>query len=79
MVPNTAVQVTVPRGQGATITTRASVRRPLIAPLALNSPVGELQVDIAGRTVAKVPLYPRTAVAEGGPWRRLVDAVSLWF
>jgi D-alanyl-D-alanine carboxypeptidase (penicillin-binding protein 5/6) len=79
VVPNTAVQVTVPRGQGATITTRASVRRPLLAPLALGRPVGELQVDIAGRTVAKVPLYPRTAVAEGGLWRRLVDAVSLWF
>jgi serine-type D-Ala-D-Ala carboxypeptidase (penicillin-binding protein 5/6) len=74
-----AVQVTVPRGQGTPITTHATVHRPLIAPLAAGSMVGELQVDVAGRRVATVPLYPQTAVAEGNLWRRLVDTVNLWF
>lgn len=77
--PRSAVQVTVPRGQGTLITTRASARRPLIAPIAANVAIGELQVDVAGKTVAKVPLYPVSAVAEGGLWRRMVDTISLWF
>ena len=47
--------------------------------LRLQAAVGELQVDIGGSTVARVPLYPRSAVPEGNLWRRLVDTVSLWF
>ena len=76
---DSAVMVTVPRGQSTTVTTRASVRRPLIAPLAAHVAIGELQVDVAGKTVAKVPLYPVVGVAQGGLWRRMVDTVSLWF
>ena len=79
VAPASGVQVTVPRGQGTMVTTRASVRGPLIAPLSATIAVGELQVDVAGKTVAKVPLYPVTAVAEGGLWRRMVDTISLWF
>ena len=74
-----AVQVTVPRGQAASVTTRASVRRPLIAPLAAGTAIGELQVAVAGKPVATVPLYPVAAVAAGGLWRRLVDTISLWY
>jgi len=73
------VQVTVPRGQGTTVTTRASVHGPLLAPLAAGTPVGELQVDVGGKTVVRVPLYPVTAVAAGGLWRRMIDTISLWF
>ena len=79
VAPASGVQVTVPRGQGTMVTTRASVRGPLIAPLSATIAVGELQVDVAGKTVAKVPLYPVTAVAAGGLWRRMVDTISLWF
>jgi len=79
VAPATAVQVTVPRGQGTTLTTRASVRGPLLAPLAAGTPVGELQVEVSGKTVAQVPLYPVAAVAAGGLWRRMVDTISLWF
>ena len=79
VAPATAVQVTVPRGQAATVTVRAEVRHPLIAPLAANNAIGELQVAVAGKPVASVPLYPVAAVAEGGLWRRLIDTISLWF
>ena len=79
VAPAGIVQVTVPRGQGTTVTTRATVRGPLIAPLAATTAVGELQVDVGGRTVTKVPLYPVNAVAAGGLWRRTVDTISLWF
>ena len=79
VAPAVTVQVTVPRGQGTTVTTRASVRGPLLAPLAAGTAVGELQVDVSGKTVVRVPLYPVTAVAEGGLWRRMIDTISLWF
>jgi D-alanyl-D-alanine carboxypeptidase (penicillin-binding protein 5/6) len=79
IVPDQDVQLTVPRGQGTTIGTRASARLPLIAPLAPGIAVGELEVSASGKPVAKVPLYPAHAVPEGGLWRRWVDTVSLWF
>lgn len=79
VAPVSAVQVMVPRGQGTTVTTRASVRGPLLAPLPAGTAVGELQVDVAGKTVARVPLYPVAAVPEGGLWRRMIDTISLWF
>jgi D-alanyl-D-alanine carboxypeptidase (penicillin-binding protein 5/6) len=78
-VPASDLQVTVPHGQGQGITTRATLHRPLIAPLAANSAIGELQVDLAGKTIARVPLYPAVAVPAGGWWRRMVDTISLWF
>jgi D-alanyl-D-alanine carboxypeptidase (penicillin-binding protein 5/6) len=78
-VPANDLQVTVPHGQGQSITTRATLHRPLIAPLAANSAIGELQVDLAGKTLARVPLYPAVAVPAGGWWRRMVDTISLWF
>ena len=78
VAPATDVLVSVPRGQGTTVTTRASVRGPLLAPLAANTVVGELQVDVAGKTVVRVPLYPVAAVGEGGLWRRMIDTISLW-
>jgi D-alanyl-D-alanine carboxypeptidase (penicillin-binding protein 5/6) len=73
------VQVTVPRGQAAAVTSSATVRQPLVAPLAADIAIGELQVTLAGRTVSTVPLYPAQAVPEGGLWRRLVDTILLWF
>ena len=79
VAPARTVQVTVPRGQGTTLMTRATVRGPLIAPLTTATAVGELQVDVAGKTLIKVPLYPVAAVPAGGLWRRMIDTISLWF
>ena len=79
VAPATAVQVTVPRGQAGTVAVRADVRQPLIAPLPANAAIGQLQVSVAGKVVANVPLYPVAAVAEGGLWRRLIDTIILWF
>jgi D-alanyl-D-alanine carboxypeptidase (penicillin-binding protein 5/6) len=77
--PDQDVQLTVPRGQGTTIGTRASAHLPLLAPLAPGIAVGELEVSSGGKSVAKFPLYPAHAVAVGGLWRRLIDTISLWF
>jgi serine-type D-Ala-D-Ala carboxypeptidase (penicillin-binding protein 5/6) len=79
LAPASAVQVTVPRGQAGTVSVRTDVHQPLIAPLAANAALGQLQVSVAGKVVANVPLYPVTAVPEGGLWRRLIDTIILWF
>jgi D-alanyl-D-alanine carboxypeptidase (penicillin-binding protein 5/6) len=79
LAPASAVQVTVPRGQAGTVTVRTEVHQPLIAPLAANTALGQLQVSVAGKMVMSAPLYPVAAVAEGGLWRRLIDTVMLWF
>jgi serine-type D-Ala-D-Ala carboxypeptidase (penicillin-binding protein 5/6) len=79
LATHSAVEITVPRGQGTAATTRTTLRRPLIAPLPADVAVGELQVDIAGKTVVRAALYPVAPMPAGGWWRRLVDTVSLWF
>jgi serine-type D-Ala-D-Ala carboxypeptidase (penicillin-binding protein 5/6) len=78
VAPATAVQLTLPRGQAGMVTTHAEVRQPLVAPLAANAAVGQLQVSVSGKPIATVPLYPVAAVAEGGWWRRLIDTIILW-
>jgi D-alanyl-D-alanine carboxypeptidase (penicillin-binding protein 5/6) len=78
-VPASDVQITVPHGQGQSISTRATLHRPLIAPLTTSTVIGELQVDLGGKTLARVALYPAVAVPAGGWWRRMIDTISLWF
>ena len=77
--PAVDINIVVPRGQGASIETMASVQRPLIAPLTTHSAVGELHVAVAGKPVSSVPLYPLSDVPLGGLWNRLSDTVALWF
>jgi len=77
--PDADVAVTIPRGQAAAVTTSVTLRRPLIAPLETRTAVGELQINVAGQLVQKVPLYPLVDVPEGGFFSRLYDSVALWF
>jgi D-alanyl-D-alanine carboxypeptidase (penicillin-binding protein 5/6) len=77
-VPARDVVVTVGRGAGDSLKTTATVKEPLVAPLAANQAIGELVVTDGTEVVAKVPLYPQQAVAEGGLWSKLTDSVSLW-
>ena len=73
------VQVSVPRGRAGSVTTRVSLRRPLIAPVGVNAPVGELLINVGGQQVQRVPLYALKPVPQGGLWSRLYDTVALWF
>lgn len=79
IAPATDVFVTVQRGQSTTVTTTATVQPKLIAPLAAHVAVGELQVGVGSKEVARVPLYPLAAVPAGGWWTRLTDSIALWF
>jgi D-alanyl-D-alanine carboxypeptidase (penicillin-binding protein 5/6) len=72
--------VTVGRGESATLKASAKLNEPLIAPIAANTTVGELTITSAdGDIVARAPLRPLAAVAEGGLWTRMIDGAMLWF
>ncbi len=73
------VLASVPRGRSASLTTRVAINRPLVAPLATATPVGELQVYAGEQLVRRVPLYPLQAMPLGSWWSRLYDTVALWF
>jgi len=73
--------VTVARGQVANLKTSVHVlKQPLIAPIALNEPLGDLTItDPSGQVIAHTPLVALKAVPEGGLWTRMADDVALWF
>jgi serine-type D-Ala-D-Ala carboxypeptidase (penicillin-binding protein 5/6) len=79
-IPND-IYLTVPRGQVASLKTTARVlKEPLIAPIALHQPLGELTIsDTNGQVIAHAPLIAFKAVPEGGLWTRMTDDVALWF
>jgi D-alanyl-D-alanine carboxypeptidase (penicillin-binding protein 5/6) len=71
--------ITLPRGQANDIKTAVDVQPRLIAPLALDSDVGQLRVSAGSQTLATMPVHPLQNVAAGGWWRRLIDTIRLWF
>jgi D-alanyl-D-alanine carboxypeptidase (penicillin-binding protein 5/6) len=71
--------ITLPRGQANDIKTAVDVQPRLIAPLALDSEVGQLRVLAGSQTLATMPVHPLQQVAAGGWWRRLIDTIRLWF
>jgi D-alanyl-D-alanine carboxypeptidase (penicillin-binding protein 5/6) len=74
------IVLTLGRGEVANLKSTATVKEPLIAPLAANQAVGELTItNASGETVAKAPLFPIKAVPEAGLWTRMKDTVALWF
>ncbi len=77
--PNADVSIVIPRAEASSIETTAYVKRPLLAPLSTNVPVGELQIVVGGKPMRSVPLYPLTNVPQGGFWSRLSDTVRLWY
>ena len=78
VAPARDVVVTTGRGAAASLKTSYTLKEPLVAPLAANQAVGEMVVSDGNEVVAKLPLYPVKAVAEGGLFTRLSDSVSLW-
>jgi D-alanyl-D-alanine carboxypeptidase (penicillin-binding protein 5/6) len=71
--------ITFPRGQANDIKTAVDLQPRLIAPLGLDSIVGQLRVFTGSQTLSTLPVHPLKSVAAGGWWRRLIDTIRLWF
>lgn len=78
LVPARDVWATVGRGSADQLTTSATVKEPVIAPIAAGQELGELTVSDGKEIIARVPLIAQAAVPEGGWWTRMVDGVALW-
>jgi serine-type D-Ala-D-Ala carboxypeptidase (penicillin-binding protein 5/6) len=74
-----AVYATVARGQSNKLGKETTVNGPLVAPLAINTKVGEYKITSGSEVIARIPLVTLAAVDEGGMWRTLSDSVRLWF
>jgi D-alanyl-D-alanine carboxypeptidase (penicillin-binding protein 5/6) len=77
--PAEDVFVTVPRGQYSSLDATAALSLDLIAPVELAQPVAELEINLAGEQIAKMPLVALESVQEGWLLTRVTDGVALWF
>jgi len=78
LVPQHDVFVTLGRGGVAQLKTAATVKEPVIAPIAKGQALGELTVTDGNDVIARVPLVAKEAVPEGGWWTRMTDGIALW-
>ena len=76
--PAEDVFVTVPRGEYANLVASAAVTTGLVAPLARDQAVGELEISLGDQSISLLPLVALEAVEEGWLLTRLVDSVALW-
>jgi D-alanyl-D-alanine carboxypeptidase (penicillin-binding protein 5/6) len=72
-------QVTIPRGSYARLQATVNVPKPLLAPLAQGQQVGNLSVKLDDKVVFEAPLVALEAYPEGGFFKRLGDAVMIWW
>ncbi len=73
------VAATVPRGLTQSASTSLMLDKRVIAPVSANQAIGKLRVMLGDKQLAELPVYPAHDVPAGGFWRRLIDAIRLWF
>ncbi len=70
--------VTIPRRQYDKLSARSEIDPDILAPVRKGQALGEVVVELEGKTVAKVPLVALREIPEGGLWRQAVDTVQRW-
>lgn len=73
------VVVTLPRGRYADLKASMDLPSRLIAPLQKGQAVGNLRVQLDGKTLVERPIVVLDEAAEGGFFKRMTDGVMLWF
>jgi D-alanyl-D-alanine carboxypeptidase (penicillin-binding protein 5/6) len=71
--------VTGQRGQPGNVRAEFELPERLVAPLAATTALGKAHIVVDGATIATHDLYPAVDVPAGGPVRRAIDTVRLWF
>ena len=69
--------VLVPRGRYKQLTTKTNIEQPIIAPIVIGEELGELEVYLGDKLIAKRQLIALQAVEKGGWWRRVVDTILM--
>lgn len=69
---------TIGHGDENKMTLTASLSsKPLVAPIAKGTEIGELSIMIAGKPISSVPLVTQAEVKQGGFFHRLADSIRL--
>jgi D-alanyl-D-alanine carboxypeptidase (penicillin-binding protein 5/6) len=71
--------VTSQRGHASAVRAEFEIPATVVAPLAVDRPVGKAKIVVDGTVVGAHDLYPAQAVPAGGIFRRAWDTVRLWF
>jgi D-alanyl-D-alanine carboxypeptidase (penicillin-binding protein 5/6) len=74
----TALMVSVPKGESGKLTAELLSRPPLTAPIAKGQPIGMLRVTLEGTTVGEYPMVALEPVAAAGILGRAWDTLRLW-
>ncbi len=69
--------VTVPRGRYKELVATTNLQHPIVAPVAQGSVLGEVEIRLDNKIVAKQPLIALAAVEEGSWWRRIWDSILM--
>ena len=72
------VFVTVPKGVAAKLKPVLERKDPLVAPVALNSTVGNLKMMVDGKALAELPVLALEQVDQAGIFGRAWDSIRLW-
>ncbi len=73
------VWATVPRGAGDQLRSTLALPPVITAPLDTARELGQVEVTLAGETIAQAGLFPLESVADGSLWQQARDTVMLWF
>ena len=71
--------LTLPKGQIERVKANLVTQKPLLAPLTEGQKIGEMQVLLDGKEIAKVPVLALEKVEGAGLIGRALDAMRLWF
>ena len=74
----TALMVSVPKGESGKLTAELQSQRPLTAPIAKGQRIGMLRVTLEGTPVGEYPLVALEPVAAAGMLGRAWDTLRLW-
>jgi len=73
------VAIALPRGNADRLMISAQIESPIVAPLTKGQTLGTATVTLDGKTLKTIPLVAMDDVPAGGFFRRLIDAIRLWF
>ncbi len=73
------VYATLPRSEDRPIKLRVKYKGPVEAPIAKGEAIAELEIQVSGMSVGRVPLVAAQAVGVGGPIDRLVNGFKSVF
>ena len=73
------IYLTIPRGQEGNLTAVMNIDQVIKAPVVLGKVYGELVMTLNGDELLKEPLVALDSVEQGGLFKRLWDAIVLFF